>query len=346
MVAKTKNSVNAAIIGATGYAGEELLRILVRHPNVKIKHLVAKIEKSCPINEIFPWLTNILSMDCNHEIDADKISKDCDVIFLALPHRVSQQVTPSFVRQGKRVVDFSADYRIKDVSEYQKWYGVEHSSKDLIKDSVYGLCELYRDKIKTAQLVANPGCYPTGAILGCAAFLKKGLVEPEVIVDAKSGASGAGRTLSVNLLFSEVDENFRAYKVCNHQHMPEITQEMSILAGTKVNLSFIPHLLPVHRGILSTMYLRLKKNMSVFEAVDVCKKFYAHEPFVRVRQADVYPELKDVAHSNFCDIGIKVHEGLLIVITAIDNLVKGAAGQAVQNCNIMFGLDETAGLLP
>ncbi len=337
--------IKVSIIGATGYAGEELIKILVRHPKVKISHLAAKIEESCPINKIFPWLTNILDVECSNEIDVKKIAGLSDVVFLALPHRVSMEVVPGLIKEGKKVIDLSADYRLKSTNEYEKWYETPHKNKELLQESVYGLCELYREKIKKARLIANPGCYPTGSILACAPFLKAKIVEPDIIVDAKSGTTGAGRTLAVKLLFSEVDENFRAYKVCNHQHMPEITQELQNLSGDKISLTFVPHLVPMNRGILSTVYFNLKKNISVFDAVDTCKQFYKNEPFVRIKDADVFPEIRDVVNFNFCDIGVKVVEKRLIVISAIDNLIKGAAGQAVQNLNIMFDLDETTGLI-
>jgi len=337
--------IKAAIIGATGYAGEELIRILLRHPEVEISYLVAKIEEATPISEIFPWMVNQLDMICQNNMDVEEISKRSDVIFLALPHRVSMDIAPSFLNQGKQVIDFSADYRLKNINEYQKWYGVEHTSKGLVKDSVYGLCELNRGKIKKAKLIANPGCYPTGSILSCAPFLEAKIIEPDIIIDAKSGTSGAGRTPAVSLLFSEVSENFKAYKVCNHQHSPEIEQELSCVYSEKVHISFVPHLVPINRGILSTIYMNLKKNISVFEAVDIIKKYYDNEPFVRIKKADMFPEIKDVVNSNFCDIGIKVDQKRLIAVAAIDNLVKGAAGQAVQNLNIMFGLKETLGLI-
>ncbi len=337
--------IKAAIIGATGYAGEDLLRILLGHPEIEICDLVAKIERSTPISSIFPWLENRLDLECNSQLDVEAISKNSDVIFLALPHRVSMDIAPSFLSAGKRVIDFSADYRLKDVNEYKKWYGVDHTSKQFVQDSVYGLCELNREKIKNAQLIANPGCYPTGAILACAPFLKEGIVEPDIIIDAKSGASGAGRNAVASLMFAEVNENFKAYKVCSHQHSPEIVQELGIQAKEKVHISFVPHLVPINRGILSTIYMDLKKNISVFEIVDLLNKFYQDEPFVRVRPADMFPEIKDVRGSNYCDIGIKIDRKRLIAVAVIDNLVKGASGQAVQNCNIMFGLDETMGLL-
>ncbi|MFH2137047.1 MAG: N-acetyl-gamma-glutamyl-phosphate reductase [Candidatus Omnitrophota bacterium] len=334
-----------AVIGATGYAGEELIKILVRHPDAQITNLVAKIEESCPINTIFPWLTGILDIECQNEVNVEKIANDCDIVFLALPHRVSMQIAPDFLKKGKKVIDFSADYRLKDINEYEKWYEVAHTNKEFVEKSVYGLCELYREQIKKAQLIANPGCFPTGAILACAPFLKGKLVEKDIIIDAKTGVSGAGRKASIALLFSEVNENFKAYRVCNHQHSPEILQELRALSSEDVSLIFVPHLVPMNRGILSTIYMRLKKNISVFEAVDLVKNFYADSPFVRIRPADEFPEIKDVAHTNFCDIGLKIVDKQLIVIAAIDNLVKGAAGQAVQNFNIMFGLDETLGMI-
>lgn len=337
--------IKAAVIGATGYAGEELIKILINHPEVEISNLVAKIERSTPIVEIFPHLENKLDLECNSQIDVEEISKTSDIVFLALPHRVSMEIAPSFLSAGCKVIDFSADYRLKDLNEYQKWYGVSHKSKEFIKDSVYGLCELNRENIKKAKLIANPGCYPTGSILTCAPFLKEDIIESDIIIDAKSGTSGAGRTPLVGLLFSEVNENFKAYKVCDHQHSPEITQELQKQTKSNVHISFVPHLVPMNRGILSTIYMNLKKNVSVFEAVDILKKFYQDEPFIRLKQADEFPQIKDVRNSNFCDIGIKIDQKRLIAISAIDNLVKGAAGQAVQNFNIMFDLDETMGLL-
>jgi len=337
--------IKAAVIGATGYAGEELIRILLNHPKVKICNLVAKIEKTCPISDIFPWMKDRLDIDCANEIDVEEISKNNDIIFLALPHRVSMEIAPDFLNRGKKVIDFSADYRLKNLSDYKKWYAVEHKSPRYVSESVYGLCELNREKIKTADLTANPGCYPTGAILTCAPFLKTKSVAPDIIIDAKSGTSGAGRTPSISLLYSEVNENFKAYKVCNHQHSPEIIQELETLYEDKLHISFVPHLIPANRGILCTIYMDMIKQISVFEAVDMVNKFYQDEPFIRVKPADMFPEIRDVAHSNFCDIGIKIDGQRLIAISAIDNLVKGAAGQAVQNFNIMFGLKETMGLL-
>ncbi|MBU1043501.1 MAG: N-acetyl-gamma-glutamyl-phosphate reductase [Candidatus Omnitrophica bacterium] len=337
--------LKAAIIGATGYTGEELIRILLKHPNVKISHLVSRSSRGAPISEMFPWLEKKLDLECHSQMDVEEMSQNTDIVFLALPHRVSMEIAPNFLSNGKRVIDLSADYRLKDINEYQKWYGVSHKSTEFVKESVYGLCELNKDAIKKAKLIANPGCYPTGAILACSPFLQAGLVDPDIIIDAKSGTSGAGRSPSGSLLYSEVNNNFKAYKVCNHQHVPEMTQELSKYCGSEVHISFVPHLVPMTRGILSTIYMNLKKNISVFEAVDVLKKFYADQPFIRVRKADMFPEIKDVVQSNFCDIGIKVDGKRLIAIAAIDNLVKGAAGQAVQNFNIMFGLDETAGLM-
>ena len=337
--------IKVAIIGATGYAGEELIGLLLGHPQVEITCLAAKIEESTNIYNIFPKFKGRIDLVCDNSINVEDISLKADVVFLALPHRVSMQIAPDFIKKGKRVIDFSADYRLKDISSYEKWYEAEHQSKDLVAQSVYGLCELDRQKIKDAQLIANPGCFPTGAILAITPFLDAKLIEPHIILDAKTGGSGAGRKPSVALLYAEVNESFKAYKVCNHQHSPEILQQLQIVSENQLSMIFVPHLVPMNRGILSTMYLKLKNNMSVFEVVDTLKKFYADSPFVRIKEADEFPEIKDVANTNFCDIGVKIVEKQLVVIAAIDNLVKGASGQAVQNMNIMFGIDETTGLM-
>jgi N-acetyl-gamma-glutamyl-phosphate reductase len=247
---------------------------------------------------------------------------------------------------GKRVIDLSADYRLRIKSEYEAWYGIRHTSPRLLTSSVYGLPELYRKDIKKSRLVANPGCYPTGAILGCSPLVKKGLVDlNEIIIDAKSGVSGAGRNPILPLHFSEANENFRAYKVNQHQHMPEINQELSKLAKVKVEVTFTPHLVPMNRGILSTIYFTLKGPLTTKDAIKIYREFYKDEPFVRVLDEGKYPETKDVYNTNYCDIGIKIDKMRAIVITAIDNLWKGASSQAVQNMNIMKGFKETLGLV-
>lgn len=335
--------IKAGIVGATGYAGEEVIKILINHKGVKITELSAVIDKEEPISSIFPALKGRLDIMC-HKPDAEKMAKNVDLVFLALPHKVSMEVAPQFLKEKKLVVDLSADYRL-DYDIYKIWYGVEHKDKDNLPIAAYGLPELYYDQIKKAKLVANPGCYPTSAILGAAPMIKeKAVEENSVIVDSKSGATGAGRKPDLALSFSEVNENLKAYKVNEHQHKPEINKILSQVAGTKIDVVFTPHLIPINRGILSTIYMKLTKKFDTKGVIDIYNKFYKGKPFVRIYDEGKLPQIKDVVGSNYCDIGIKVTGGKLIVIACIDNLKKGAAGQAVQNMNIMAGLDEAEGL--
>jgi len=337
--------VKVSIVGATGYAGEELLKILIDHPQVEIVSLSAKIDKPRKISQIFPELSGKTDLICE-EPDFSRIVPGCDLAFLALPHRVSMEAAPEFLRAGKKVIDLSADYRLKDVSVYEQWYGLKHKNPEYLARAVYGLPEVYREKIKPAQLIANPGCYPTGIILGCLPFLAKGKVTSQnIIVDAKTGLSGAGREKEA-VLVTEMENNFRAYKVDAHQHAPEINQELSAFAGERIEVTFTPHLIPIQRGILSTIYLQLKKALSQEEAQGLYQDFYQNEPYVKVLPEGKFPQLKDVAKTNFCHIGLKISPAkkIAIVICAIDNLVKGASGQAAQNMNIMYGFKETEGL--
>lgn len=337
--------IKIAIVGATGYAGEELLKILIGHPQVEIVSLSAKIDKPRKISQIFPELSGKTDLICE-EPDFSRIVPGCDLAFLALPHRVSMEAAPEFLRAGKKVIDLSADYRLKDVSVYEQWYGLKHKNPEYLARAVYGLPEVYREKIKPAQLIANPGCYPTGIILGCLPLLAKGKVTSQnIIVDAKTGLSGAGREKETALV-TEMENNFRAYKVDAHQHAPEINQELSAFAGEKIEITFTPHLIPIERGILSTIYLQLKKALSQEEAQGLYQDFYQNEPYVKVLPEGKFPQLKDVAKTNFCHIGLKISPAkkIAIVICAIDNLVKGASGQAVQNMNIIYGFKETEGL--
>lgn len=341
----TKGKLKVAVVGATGYAGQELIKILLRHPKIKITSLSAKVEKPEPISNVFPILKGQIDLICD-ELDVKEVSKAADFIFLALPHRVSMEVAPNFLELGKRVVDLSADYRLRIKSEYESWYGAKHTSPQFLTVGVYGLPEFYRKEIKKARLVANPGCYPTGAILGCAPMVKKSLVEAdEIIIDAKSGVSGAGRSSTLALHFPEANENFRAYKVNQHQHMPEINQELSKLAKSKIEVTFTPHLVPMNRGILSTIYFTLKEPLATKDVIKIYRTFYKDELFIRVLDEGKYPETKDVYDTNYCDIGIRVDGKKAIVITSIDNLWKGASSQAVQNMNIMYGFKETLGLV-
>lgn len=334
--------IRAGVIGATGYTGEEIVRLLAGHKGAEITYLTSRTEKPVKYSDNFSAYKGIVDTMLEN-LDMEKALSKVDVAFLSLPHTVSMQFTPGFLKAGKKIIDLSADYRLS-TSEFAKWYKTEHTDKDNIKNAVYGLPEIYRDKIKKASLVANPGCYPTSVILAALPVLKNKILDGEIIADSKSGVTGAGRKASIPLSFGEVSENFKAYKVNDHQHMPEMTKIFNEYTGSDVKINFIPHLLPVRRGILSTVYMPLKKTMDDKEAVNLYKEFYKREPFIRVYDAGKYPELKDVFYKNYCDIGIKVSGNLMIVVSCIDNLMKGAAGQAVQNMNIMFGLDETEGL--
>ena len=336
--------VRIAVIGATGYTGEEIVKILARHKGVKITVLQAVIEKEEPISDIFPHLKGAVDTICTKP-DEKKAIKESDVIFLALPHRVSMCFAPRYLKAGKRVIDLSADYRLKS-NEYEKWYGVKHTDAGNIEKAVYGLPELFKNRIKKAHLLANPGCYPTGASLAIAPLLQKGLINPDtIVIDSKSGATGAGRKAHISLTFSEVNENLKAYKINEHQHKPEINMVLSGIANKKVDVVFVPHLVPLNRGILSTVYMELEKKIDTGKVVELYKYFYSDKAFVRVMDEGTLPALRDVQFTNFCNIGLKVTGNRVIAVSCIDNLLKGAAGQAVQNMNIMCGFEETEGLL-
>ncbi len=337
--------IRAGIIGATGYTGEEIVRILSKHPQVDVTYVSGKEDRDIKIQEIFPYLEGTLDLECK-PFSFDEAVEKCDFVFLSLPHTVSMQYAPQFMKAKKRVIDVSADFRLKDTAVYEKFYKVQHKDPQTLRSAVYGLPEANRDKIRKADLIANPGCYPTGAILGLLPGTKGGIYDTEhIYIDAKSGVTGAGRKAEKSLNFSEVNESFKAYKLFEHQHVPEIDQELSRFSKKDINVVFVPHLLPINRGILSTIYVRLKKKMSTDDLIRHYRKFYAGEPFVKVYEKGRLPELKHVVHTNFCDIGLRVHEekGLAVIVAAIDNLTKGAAGQAVQNMNIMAGFDERAG---
>jgi len=340
--------LNVGIIGASGYAGEELMDILLNHPEVRISYLAAKLQENQPITDLFPRFKKRISLICDKEAHLKEVCLKCDLVFLALPHTVSMGLAPGLLSAGKKVIDLSADYRLKDVSLYEAFYRAKHKDKAHIKEAIYGLPELYRNRITSAKLVANPGCYPTVSLLALAPLLAFGLVDPEsIIIDAKSGATGAGRKAAMEFFFSEINEDFRAYKVNTHQHMPEINQELSLLADKKIRVAFVPHLLPVNRGILASIYARKSRKGAKPQGrnlVDVYKKFYKNEPFVRIKEEGRFPKLKDVQHTNFCDIGIQDDKDKIIVIACIDNLLKGASGQAVQNMNIMCDFPENTAL--
>ena len=336
--------LKVGVVGATGYAGEEVINILIRHKGVEITELSAIIDKEEPISSLLPVFKGKLDIICKKP-DPEGMAKNVDLVFLGLPHTVSMKIAPVFLKAGKLVVDLSADYRL-DPKVYEKWYGVAHKDTINLTQAVYGLPELYRDSIKKARLLANPGCYPTSVILGIApALFEKAIDRSSIIADSKSGATGAGRKADIGLIFCEINENLKAYKVNEHQHKPEINTILSRVAGEDINIVFTPHLIPMNRGILSTIYLKLTRSMTTEAVVELYKKFYHGKPFVRVYDAGKLPQVRDVVGTNFCDIGVKVSGSTLIVISCIDNLTKGAAGQAVQNMNLMCGFDETEGLM-
>jgi N-acetyl-gamma-glutamyl-phosphate reductase len=330
-----------AIAGATGYTGAELVRLLVQHPKVKIVCVTSEQSSGEPLTTRLPFLKGFSDLTLE-KFDADRIAENADLIFSALSHTKAMRPVAHWINAGKKVIDLSADYRLKSVKIYEKWYSAPHQEPALLKKAVYGLPEIYRKKIACASLIANPGCYPTGALLPLYPFLKSGVVDTtrEIVIDAKSGVSGAGRSPNEATHFPEVNEGLVAYNIGTHRHIPEIEQE---IASFKASIIFTPYLLPVNRGILTTIYLPLKQKMSQAQLEDVLDE-YRSEPFIRL--ADHVPNLKDVRGSNFCDIGIFATSNgkTAILISAIDNLVKGASGQAIHNMNIMMGWDEQTGL--
>ena len=338
--------MKAAIVGASGYTGVELARILANHPETTLTCATSRQFDGQKLSEVFPNLRSCTDLVCrNHPVE--EIIDLADFIFCAVPHKTAMDIVPTFLQAGKKVVDLSADYRIRDIRTYEKWYQ-RHSSPEIIEEAVYGLPELYREHIPGARLVANPGCYPTSIILGIAPALAAGIIDhTAIIADSKSGTSGAGRSASLGALYCEVADGFRPYKVGGtHRHIPEIEQELTLLAGSDVTITFTPHLLPISRGILSTIYAPLKKEVSEHQVLDLYRSIYENQFFVRVLDKDSIPATQYVRGSNFCDIGIKIDSrtSRLIVTAAIDNIVKGASGQAVQNMNLMCGFDETSGL--
>jgi len=336
-------TIKAGIVGGTGYTGVELLRLLALHPNIELQAITSRGEAGMAVADIFPSLRG--HVDLVFTAPDDARLEECDVVFFATPNGVAMQHTPNLLKAGVRVIDLAADYRISDVAVWEKWYGMTHASPELIADAVYGLPEVNREAIKSAQLLANPGCYPTASQLGYLPLIENNLIETTgLIADCKSGVSGAGRSASVGILMSEVNESVKAYAVPGHRHLPEIRQGLEAAAGKDVGLTFVPHLMPMTRGIHSTLYAKLLKT-----DVDLQKVFedrYANEPFVDVLPAGSHPETRTVRGVNTCRIAVhRPQDGdTVVVLSVIDNLVKGAAGQAIQNLNIMFGLDEQTGL--
>jgi len=336
--------IKVGIAGASGYTGAELLRLLANHPRVRIAALTSEKQAGESIAKTFPSLLGLVDLPCE-SLASCALEDKCDLIFSALPHREGMPVVGRLIQAGKKVIDLSADFRLKDHGTYEKWYGVEHTHKDLLPRAVYGLPEIHRGEIKKAQLVANPGCYPTGAILGLAPLLKSGCIDPfGIIVDSKSGTSGAGRNAGLPLLFAECNEGVKAYNIAAHRHTPEMEQELNGVAGKGVKVTFSPHLVPTNRGILSTLYARLLQDQTLDQILELYKKFYAGEPFVRVLDKGKLANTRYVLGSNYCDIGLAQDGRTLIVTTAIDNLMKGASGAAVQNMNLLCGFPEETGL--
>lgn len=339
--------LKVAICGGSGYTGAELLRILRGHPRVKVVAATSERFAGKTIPEIYGHLRDYSDLVLE-PLDRERLLKRADLFFMALPHGASQGAVDFFYSKGRKVIDLSADFRLKDPLVYEEWYRTPHNFKKTLKSAVYGLPEIgHRSSIKKASLVANPGCYPTGALLGLYPVLKGGLVDAaSIVVDSKSGTSGAGRKSAEAYSFCEINESFRAYAVGTHRHTPEIEQEMSGILKKKATVDFTPHLVPIDRGILSAIYAKLRKKASHKEVSVLFKKAYAKEPFVRVLEEDVLPNVKNVRGTNLCEIGLKVNErtGTLVIVTAIDNLVKGASGAAVQNMNIMMGFEETTAL--
>jgi len=333
--------IRVAIIGASGYTGAESIRILLQHSEAELTYLTALPEECGAVEDAFPQFKGRCELQIE-PLDLDKLSDLADVALCCLPHKVSMEFVPKLLDAGLKVIDFSADYRIKNAAVYEKYY-VKHTDTENLKHAAFGLPELFREQIKGAKLVANPGCYPTGASLAIAPLLKENLIETEtIIVNAITGASGAGMKPSSKFHFPNMNENFFPYGIGNHRHMPEIEQIASDVAGKKVTVLFQPHVGPFDRGILSTVYCQPKKNLSNEELLLLYNDFYKDELFVRVREDA--PAVKDVAWTNYCHIFVTNVKGRIVCFSAIDNLVKGASGQAIQNMNIIFGLEETLGL--
>lgn len=343
--------VKVGIIGATGYAGNELVRLLMGHKDVEIMWYGSRSYIDKKYAEVYQNMFEIVEDTCLDD-NMEELASKVDVIFTATPQGFLAGVLTEEILSRVKIIDLSADFRIKDVKTYEKWYKIEHKSPQFIEEAVYGLCELNRDKVKGARLIANPGCYTTCSILTAYPLVKEGLIDPDtLIIDAKSGTSGAGRGAKLPNLFCEVNENMKAYGVTNHRHTPEIEEQLGYAAGKEIMVNFTPHLVPMNRGILATEYAALNKKAdgtlpTYGEVKAIYDKYYKNEKFVRVLEKDICPETKWVEGSNYVDVNFKIDErtGRIVMMGALDNLVKGAAGQAVQNMNLLFGFDEAEGL--
>lgn len=338
--------IKVGIIGSTGYAGQEIVRILLQHPEAEIVWYGSRSYIDEKYSSVFGNMVDLVDEKCLGE-DMDALAAQVDVIFTATPQGLCSKLVSEKILSQTKIIDLSADFRIKDVAKYEQWYGITHPSPQFIDEAVYGLCEVNREQIRGARLLANPGCFPTCSTLSIYPLAKEGLIDMKtVIVDAKSGVSGAGRGAKVQNLYCEVNESIKAYGIASHRHTPEIEDQLSYASGETVTINFTPHLVPMNRGILTTSYATLKQSVSSEEVRKIYQKYYGQEYFVRVLDPDVYPETRWVEGSNFVDVNFKIDErtGRIIMLGAIDNVVKGAAGQAVQNMNLMFGLEENTGL--
>ncbi len=338
--------VKVAIFGVTGYTGIELLKLVNQHPLCECVLLTSETYSGNRFSDLFPTFKGLCDIELVKTEEAFDYIEDVDVCFLCLPHGTSMEVARKLMERGKRVIDLSGDFRFKDYSIYEKWYGKKHTYREYLSRAVYGLPEIFREKIRSAKLVANPGCYATSVIVPLYPLLKKGLVRNTVIADCKSGVSGAGRKAELRLMFSEVDENFYAYSVGGHRHNPEMEEILAEAVGERPVILFIPHLVPMNRGILSTIYVDIDETYTWEDVEEIYREFYGDEPFVKIYPKGRFPEVREVRGSNFIAIGweMRKDKGKLVVVSAIDNLVKGASGQALQNMNIMFDFEETAGL--
>ncbi|WP_042356759.1 N-acetyl-gamma-glutamyl-phosphate reductase [Bacillus rubiinfantis] len=338
--------MKAAIIGGTGYGAIELIRLLHQHPNIEIGCVISNSQAGANLSDSYPHLTGIIEKPMS-EFSPEEIAEEHQVVFLATPSGVSSKLVPQLMDAGIRCIDLSGDFRLRSQQDYETWYRHQAPSQDYLNQAIYGLSEIYPEQLKTASLIANPGCYPTATLLGLHPILKTNIAdESSIIIDAKSGVSGAGRGLSLTAHYAEINENLKAYKLGAHQHIPEIEQVLEDTTGNSITITFTTHLVPMTRGIMCTMYLNLNKNIPTAEVVNIYEEFYQQKSFVRVRPAGTIPATKEVLGSNYCDIGLHVDSrtNRLTIISVIDNLVKGAAGQAIQNMNIMFGWEEQTGL--
>lgn len=338
--------IKVGIIGSTGYAGNELVRLLMQRKDVEIVWYGSRSYIDEKYASVYRNMFEVVDASCLDD-NMEELAKQADVIFTATPQGLCASLVTEEILKQTKIIDLSADFRIKDVATYENWYGITHKSPQFIKEAVYGLCEINREQVKKARIVANPGCYPTCTTLSIYPLLKEGLIDPNtIIVDAKSGTSGAGRGAKVNNLYCEVNENIKAYGVATHRHTPEIEEQLGYAAGTELRINFTPHLVPMNRGILITAYASLTKEVSYEEVKAIYDRYYSKEKFVRVLEKDVCPETRWVEGSNYVDVNFKIDPRTkrIIMMGAMDNLVKGAAGQAVQNMNLMFGLPEATGL--